>query len=386
MGYKLSYISITRIFLLLLSNIISFQLCKSHGVMFFPNQRGALKESKFIPKGIAGKFKQDYHMHFPAGDKSPARGAGKRSQIKAAGKNNWVMYDPLSKEYNWRYGVCGDLKWKNDHLKGGKYYNNGHIVANFSEGQVINIGIAVVGHHNGFHQFYICDVQKCEGQDISESCFTDNHCYQLQRSKNSECDSSKSMRCGPIDRKYPSRWYIPCSKYPLDDYKADFYGGDAKTIQYSLPNGLVCEHCVLQWHWTTGNYCNPPGVLEYFTGPDKPSWGKCVGSGGAIGGYSAVQKECGERFPEEYVQCADVRVKSRESKTEIISPENEISSSIETLLPSTTHFPIKSSFINAPRTLTAQEEEISSVSPNPSQTVKINFCVSSNGNIVAVPK
>jgi hypothetical protein len=35
------------------------------------------------------------------------------------------------------------------------------------------------------------------------------------------------------------------------------------TMKYKLPKGLTCDgvaaKCVLQWHYLTGNSCNPPG-------------------------------------------------------------------------------------------------------------------------------
>lgn len=79
-----------------------------------------------------------------------------------------------------------------------------------------------------------------------------------------------------------------------------------------MPSGLACEHCVLQWYWVAANSCNPPGVVEFFEGPRGPtSWGRCPGQGGALGGYTSVQKDCGgSRFPEEYYQCADIRIGS----------------------------------------------------------------------------
>ena len=121
---------------------------------------------------------------------------------------------------------------------------------------------------------------------------------------------------------------------------------------FQLPRDFKCEHCVLQWYWTSANTCNPPGVVEYFEGPNGPKhWGKCLGQGGAIGGFTKVQKSCGadtdmKRFPEEYYQCADVRIDDvggdeYRSGFEIDSNEEEpikpsAASTPARLLPSTT--------------------------------------------------
>lgn len=66
---------------------------------------------------------------------------------------------------------------------------------------------------------------------------------------------------------------------------------------------------MIQWYWTAANTCNPPGVHEYFSGPDAPNWQNCPGQGGAVNGWSWNKPTCGgSLFPEEYFQCADIRI------------------------------------------------------------------------------
>lgn len=287
----------------------------AHGVMNRPNQRGALRTGKFIQHGIDENAPFDYHMHFPAGEKRAKPGSGRRSQERAAGKIGWKPFTPLSPTFHWRAGVCGDLKGERHHMRGGKYYYNGKIVAKYTQGSVIDVELTIIAHHNGFIELHICDVSKCQGE-ISEECFRKGHCRQLQRAWNPECESGNSYKCGPIDRQNPGRWYLPCSKLPVNQRgRWEYYQGRA--ILYKLPEDLVCSHCVIQWFWSTANVCNPPGVIDYFDGPDAPNWGICKGQGAAVGGVARLQRNCSkDRFPEEYLQCADVQIVPRKEQKE----------------------------------------------------------------------
>lgn len=278
-----------------------------------PNQRGSLSgRSPFIKRVVDEDSNTDWHPHFPAGPKKPIAGNGIRSQKNAAGRPGWVPFEPLKRSYTWRAGVCGDAKTGTQkHLKGGEYYNDGKIAGRYKQGGIIDVGVSVNAHHNGFMELFICNVAKCPGGEISETCFRRGFCKQLQRARNKRCDSGWSKACAPIDRKYPGRWYLPCSRYPLIDEKMEQFG--LGTIQYRLPKRLRCSHCVILWYWVSANICNPPGVIDYFDGPDRPrNWGQCKGQGGALGGVARNQRPCGGRiFTEEYYQCADISILSK---------------------------------------------------------------------------
>lgn len=275
--------------------------------MEYPPQRGCLN-----PKSKHAKLGEDYSapidwlMHFPAGSKSDAPGAAVHSQRQTS--KTWTPFEPMKPDFVWRAGVCGDLKYKTqDHMKGGRYYYDGKISAEYTEGSIIDVTVKVIAHHNGFMELHICDVSKCGGE-ISEECFKEGHCQQLQRAPNQECDAGYDKRCAPIDRNYPGRWYLPCSSNPVNANAVERMGGNK--MQYILPKGLVCEHCVIHWFWEAANTCNAPGIREYYDGPDAPkNWGTCPGQGEARGGIARKQRDCGpNRFPEEYYTCADVRI------------------------------------------------------------------------------
>lgn len=344
----------------------------AHGLMEFPCQRGALnpkvKHTKMCNDLDAPR---DFSKHFPAGDKTSSPGAGKRSQERAGKK--WNLFEPLKKDFVWRAGVCGDeKKGEQEHMRGGKFYHDGKIVADYKQGDVIDITVNLITHHNGFMELHLCDVEKCGGE-ISEDCFRDGHCYQLQRAPNKSCDSGKDMECGPIDPNYPGRWYLPCPQIPYTETKAHRYGGDK--MQYLLPTDLSCDHCVLHWYWVAGNSCNPPGVREYFEAPDAPKWGNCRGQGGARGGFSRNHKDCeGDRFSEEYYQCADISIKST-GKVKNQSGSEEVSKTtdpaVETATPAVENVSESEKVSETDRTTAETDAPSVEITPTTTPTVEV---------------
>ncbi|KAI0560096.1 Lytic polysaccharide mono-oxygenase [Gracilaria domingensis] len=273
--------------------------------MNHPNQRGGLALLPFMPYSVDERAPKDYWLLFPAGNKASRPGSALKSQIYAAGPRGWTPYNPYSPSLQWRYGVCGDrLGGPQHHLRGGMFYHRGRIVASYTQGDVLGVGMSIVTHHNGFVEMHVCDVSRCGGE-ISRECFLKGACVQLKRAYHPECESGKSPHCGPTDRRYPGRWYLPCrSGASWDDFRPHY-------ATFRLPKHFHCQHCVLQWYWVTANTCNPPGMLDYFDGPNRPHWGTCSGQGGARGGVSRNKPPCGRyNFPEEYVQCADIRIDS----------------------------------------------------------------------------
>lgn len=295
-------------------------MANAHGCMNTPNQRGTLAgrgrsgQARCSSRVIDWNAEVDYLAHFPAGPRTGRPGEGIAYQRRMAGRFGWVPFEPLKRGFRWRAGVCGDTKSRREaHRKGGKYFHHGMTAASYPEGGVISLGLTVNAHHNGFIELHICNADRCGG-DISESCFRNGFCRQLLRARVPSCDSGYNRYCAPIDPRYPGRWYLPCSNWPLNDYAMDHWGvGGKGHVKYQLPRGFTCNHCVLQWFWTAANTCNPPGVREYFKSRYGPkNWGRCKGQGGARGGYIDRNKPCGGRdFPEEYLQCADIKVYPR---------------------------------------------------------------------------
>lgn len=228
----------------------------------------------------------------------------------AAAKGGWKPWEPLDKtKIRSDAGLCGDPISEpapRAHEKGGAFgppkampYS-----AVYKSGQTVQFEVDVTTNHNGFFEFFICDVDRCD-DDISEDCFKRNQCRQLMRTKVAACESQNSKECGPIDPDYPGRWIVPCRK---GGHVGEHFMGGVH-MQYKLPSGFRCKHCVIQWYWATANSCNPPGFKEYFDKFPMESWGKCPGDGGAFGARNPGLSQCGgTTFPEEFWSCADVRV------------------------------------------------------------------------------
>lgn len=280
-----------------------------HGCMTRPNPRGSLTtKTRYINHEVDSQAPVDYFPHFPAGPRSTKPGSALQHQIKN-GKGNWTVFNPFKTSFIWRASVCGDGKQgPYEHLKGGRYYYQAKTVASYKQGHAINVEMALSAHHNGFIVLHLCDVSKCDGNDISESCFVSGNCYPLKRAFVKECEKGDSRRCGPRDRNHPERWYLPCYPHRQDSGAIARYGLNG-TMRFLLPRKLVCANCVLHFLWTTANTCNPPDVVKYFDGPDRPyGWGNCKGQANARGGVARSADPCSVKYPEEYMSCADIEI------------------------------------------------------------------------------
>lgn len=243
--------SLSRILIsVLLCSMLSTQV-DAHGYCEDPPQRGTVGGNPFTtpPPSVNNvpEAAKDYKCHFPAGDKNDEPASALNSQIEAGGVRGWMPYEPSRQGFVFRSGPCGDLKGPNqDHMRGGKYYypqDAPAIVAEYEQGGILSATVSVIGHHNGFFEFTLCDVSQCGGE-ISEECLRNRRlCRKLLREPVPECETGTNMECGPIDRNYPTRFYVPCRQHEW----VDTYGNGL--MKYRLPHDMYCSHCVLQWYW-----------------------------------------------------------------------------------------------------------------------------------------
>ncbi len=253
-------------YVLLLGTVVlatGLTFVSAHAFIYKPPQRGLLNgASAVIFPVVDPKAPIDWSPHFPAGDKGQEPGSGLRSQKLAAGPKGWTPFEPSKLGFVWRAGVCGDLKNGSDHLQGGKFYYGGKIVATYSQGGIVDVDVAVITHHNGYMELHVCDVKRCNGE-ISEDCFRKGACVRLNRTWDRSCESRTDQLCAPRDPKYPSRWYLPCSRASVDLF------GEGK-MRFKLPPQLSCEHCVfalvlrrsklLQPAWGYGGFSGASGT------------------------------------------------------------------------------------------------------------------------------
>ncbi|XP_023944733.1 uncharacterized protein LOC112050657 [Bicyclus anynana] len=142
-------------------------------------------------------------------------------------------------------GLCGDPWDAPDpkrHELGGEY-GSGLIVATYHSGQVFTAEVEITVHHKGYWYFKICP----DPHSKDQACF-DKYPVYLEKG---------------------GKYFFPPTQ------------GLFK-VKYRLPQGLVCDHCVLQWRYVAGN-----------------NWGHCGQGRSGLG--------CGPQ--ETFGACSDITIK-----------------------------------------------------------------------------
>ncbi|CAM9420102.1 unnamed protein product [Ectocarpus sp. 6 AP-2014] len=221
-----------------------------------------------------------------------------------------------------RHGVCGDPKSGD---QGGQDGENTYSTPNkdwpvlqeFKQGQSMEIKAVMKAWHYGHLEFFICDTQDLDDPDdvATQECFNK---YPLTRSEGDGVNS-------PIDPNYPGRYYAdpPCRENETEqDYDWRAGGGYVMTMNYDLPENLVCEHCVLQMWYYTGHKCYHPGYEEF----NPASWGsECAPNKSDWIDLSIDY--CGDNewnLAEEFWACSDIAITadgSSPAETPTPSPE-----------------------------------------------------------------
>jgi len=183
--------------------------------------------------------------------------AGGKGTIIAANGGKWSIYDPLNAASRAArggdHGACGDDVNKNpgDHAKGGRFYHGGMPVAKYAAGSTIDFEMGITTNHQGYLEWWVCDLDKCGAEDLTTGCFaTPGACHRLNRIPHPSCEAGTDMKCGGIHKEYPSRWYLPCRGDPIPTPEnIQMLGGPDGRMRYQLPAGFACERCVVQWYW-----------------------------------------------------------------------------------------------------------------------------------------
>lgn len=302
---------------LLLSTCFSLlpSVAEAHGMLCYPRQRGAYHE----------KYRCGYEIHFPIFNREAqvrdycghCLNGGTAGTVKAnLPSSGWGSYDPINFPLtSRRAGLCGDSVSRVDHMLGGAFmpYSQVPITAVWKSGSTVDFTVEIDTNHNGYFEFHVCDLDKCGSPDIAERCLRNGACYRLNRVTHPDCEDisvNTHYECGPVHKKYPHRWYVPCRN--SGHVGVHMVGGESGTMRFQLPKEIKqCKHCVVQWYWATANSCNPPGVKHYFTTYTHPFGNTCSSDGGGIGAFSSGLTKCGgTTVPEEFWSCADVQITS----------------------------------------------------------------------------
>lgn len=279
-------------------------------MMCEPRQRGAYISTKCgSDLDIVESPVVDYCAHCLNGGTV----ATTASQLPPSG---FHVYDPIANfdRSATRAGLCGDPKGSNHHMLGGDFmpsrYSTVPMVAHYKTSSHVDFVAEIDTNHNGYFEFFLCNLDACQTSDIEPKCFKQGHCHHLKRVPHPDCqDKSRNTyyECGPIDTEYPGRWYVPCRN--TGHVGIHIVGGPSGTMRYKLPQGLSCKHCVIQWYWATANSCAPRGLLDYMERENDPFGSTCESDGGGKGTYRAGMHECKHQsVPEEFWSCADVQI------------------------------------------------------------------------------
>ena len=252
--------------------LMSIAMVRGHGFLQLPTSRNL----------DAYENKKDYNfMSLNAG------GTG-TVQSKTFG-GLYLMPDPVANAEQ-RHGMCGDIseqvqKYNDD-------VNAYSILHSYEEGDTITIEVVLTAHHMGHFEFYLCNVDQLiyPTKGITQECL---YQHPLVRAP----DDGIS----PIDPNYPFRYYLEPTACMT--YQTDGYPGYKATMKYTLPPGVVCDHCVLQWWYYTGNSCIYDGYHEFegMKSPCTTPW------------YNSRLGNCKDpgTYPEEFWNCADIRIKKK---------------------------------------------------------------------------
>lgn len=188
-------------------------------------------------------------------------------------------------------------------MPGGKFYTpseggiGGQVTATYSAGQEIDAEFVITAHHRGWLYLRLCDEAR-----VTEACLEKYPPLERVRFEDDEL-----IQAQPINPAAPHVFYLNPICYFGQTGNGGYGDGVTMKGRFKLPDGVSCEHCVLQMHWITANSCTPP-FMKDFDEFKTNKWRSCSGDGGG-GWYSSSFSDCvGTTYAEEFWNCADVSI------------------------------------------------------------------------------
>jgi len=130
-------------------------------------------------------------------------------------------------------------------------FGNTKVITQYSKGQTIDDDIDVTAYHGGKFVFKIQDVG---ANNDPNGALWENLTPLAVESYSPDCGSACPVKepCAPAHQGGTGAAVGTCAQIPLT--KGDHNG--KYNIKLQLPSDMACEHCVLQWHWTSSNSCD----------------------------------------------------------------------------------------------------------------------------------
>lgn len=169
-----------------------------------------------------------------------------------------------------------------------------NIQATYSRGSEIDIVTVLTAHHKGHFEFKGCPITP--GETPTQRCF-DNHRLTFVQD---------NLYDAPKDDSHPHRAYIPDATFPDMQYDSSGVFGSLYSHRFKLPENLVGDTVILQWHYWTANSCVYEGYGNY-----KWPAGVSYGSAGTI----CQDNPDGNGVPEQFWNCAEVNITSSGSSS-----------------------------------------------------------------------
>lgn len=233
---------------------------------------------------IAAKVDGHGYSKSPRSRNFVARQDGKWSGGTANDPQIETCHHCLNRESGGGCGVAGTNDYNNPRNALGNPMPV-NIQETFVRGQEFDFEAVLTAHHKGHFEYKACPIQP--GGKGSQECF-DNH----------KLDFVKDLLYNaPKDPNYPERAYIPLAGDTMKEGSNYIY-----KHRYKLPDNLIGELVLIQWHYVTANSCLPKGYDTY-------NWptGWYPGSLGTCGDPLPAD---GNGTPEQFWNCAEVKITS----------------------------------------------------------------------------
>ncbi|KAK3104862.1 hypothetical protein FSP39_011917 [Pinctada imbricata] len=151
-------------------------------------------------------------------------------------ENQWIKFDG-------KCGLCGDpYQQKPRENEAGGKYATGTLTRRYKMGDVITLQADLTANHKGFMEYHLCPLNQSHAP-LSFECF----------------------------KKFP----IPIVDTVNGKYQVGGRENGIITMYGKLPDGVLCSHCVIQWHYKAGNRwsCDENNICGKGRGPQEEFYG-----------------------------------------------------------------------------------------------------------------
>jgi len=175
-----------------------------------------------------------------------------------------------------------------------------NIQALYNQGEEIDLESVLTAHHKGHFTYKACPIQ---GDELpTQACFDSNPLTFVR----------DNLYGAPPDPNYPDRAYIPLASHPR--YVKDSAGSYFHSHRYRLPANLAGQFVLIQWHYITGNSCVAEGYNNYQFPPNFHP--------GNLSTCSYPLPADGDGTPEQFWNCAEIRITSSGPTSPVVPPTN----------------------------------------------------------------